>query len=97
MEVKVPGLEMTPLSKANFATEVAFGSLIKEASGVGLALNPVMGLMYLPDAAVTRQFQEACRAVLNSLAADTKPEPPAVPAELPVEKLPHWMSSHVYS
>ena len=59
--------EQTPLSKVNFATEVAFNTLVEEANKQGLAVGPVMGLMYLPDQAITRQFQEACRAVLKSL------------------------------
>ncbi len=60
-------LEMTDLGKVDFATECAFGTLIQEAKHLGLTLNPVMGLMYLPDQATTRQFQEACRAVLKAL------------------------------
>jgi hypothetical protein len=59
--------EPTPMGKANFATEVAFKSLIEQASALGISLHPVMGLMYLPDEAITRQFQEACRAVLEAL------------------------------
>lgn len=58
---------MTNLSKANFATECAFGALLKEATHLGMELSPVMGLMYMPEQATTRQFQEACRAVLEAL------------------------------
>ena len=51
----------------NFVTECAFGALLEQARKRGLHVNPVMGLMYLPDQTVTRQFQIACRAVLDVL------------------------------
>lgn len=59
--------EMTDAAKTDFATEVAFGSLIAEARKLGLSLGPVMGLLYLPSQELTRQFQNACRAVIASL------------------------------
>ncbi len=65
--IKVPKAEMTDLGRANFATECAFAKLLEEATHLGMKLSPVMGLMYLPDQATTRQFQEACRAVLEAL------------------------------
>lgn len=67
LTIQVPKPEMTRLAKANFATECAFGELLKEAARLGMNLNPVMGLMYMPDQATTRLFQEACRAVLEAL------------------------------
>jgi hypothetical protein len=60
--------------KTQFASECAFTELLRAAIKRGMKLEPAMGLMYLPDQAVTRQFQEACRAVIQSL---------AVPAEVP--------------
>lgn len=62
--------EMTPQAKTNFATEISFSTLLSEAKKVGLTVQPVMGLMYLPDPAVTRQWQEACRAVLALLSPE---------------------------
>lgn len=58
---------MTDYAKIQFATEVAFSSLIDQGKKLGLPLNPVMGLMYLPSQEVTRQFIDACRAVLASI------------------------------
>lgn len=69
MDIKIPKPAMDDAAKANFAIEVAFTALIDQAKKLGLQLNPVMGLMYLPDQAVTRQFQDACRAVLSDLKA----------------------------
>jgi hypothetical protein len=65
--IKVPHVELDEYSKTNFATETAFNELINESRKLGLPLDPVMGLMYLPSQEVTRQFQEACRAVLSLL------------------------------
>lgn len=65
--IVAPKREMALPDKVNFATEVAFNALIGQAQQMGVPLTPVMGLMYLPDQAVTRQFQETCRAVLGSL------------------------------
>jgi hypothetical protein len=69
LTIQVPEPELTPIDKLNFATEVAFSSLLKQAAELGLISTPVstVGLMYLPVQAVTRQFQEACRAVLALL------------------------------
>jgi hypothetical protein len=68
IEVTLP--EMPPMNDAQkvaFATEVAFASLTKEASKLGLKLDPVMGFVYLPDQAVCQHFKEACKAVVESL------------------------------
>ena len=67
MNIEVPQPEMTDYSKVNFATEVAFNALLKEAKTLGLQVAPVMGLMYLPTQELTRQFQDACRAILLAL------------------------------
>jgi hypothetical protein len=69
LPVQVAKPEQTDQGRANYATEVAFAALLKTAAQAGLKLDPVMGLMYLPDEAVTTQFQSACRAVLASLAS----------------------------
>jgi hypothetical protein len=68
--IEVPEPEMTPLDKINFAIEVGFNNLIESAKNSGLPIAPVAGLMYLPDQSVTRQFQEACRAVIASLGGE---------------------------
>ena len=65
--IEVPKPVMTDLSKINIATEAAFNSLVDQANKLGLQPNPVAGLMYLPHQETTRQFQEACRAVLADL------------------------------
>jgi hypothetical protein len=69
MDIEVPKPEMTDYGRAQFATEVAFTTLVKEANALGLFIRPYppMGLMYLPDQALTRNFQEACRAILLAL------------------------------
>jgi len=66
-EISVPKPEMTDYGRAQFATEVAFGQLIESAKKVGMNVAPVMGLMYLPDQKLTRDFQEACRVILLAL------------------------------
>ena len=58
---------MDAYGKINVATECAFGTLLSIAKKLELNPLPVMGLMYLPSQEVTRQFQEACRAVLASV------------------------------
>ena len=55
------------MARVNTATECAFGTLLKEATAEGLSPDQPMGLMYLPDESVTRQFQLACRAALTCL------------------------------
>jgi hypothetical protein len=65
--IPVPQPTQTVMSRVNIATEVAFGSLLKTAMTEGLNPDQPMGLMYLPDEAVTRQFQLACQAVLKCL------------------------------
>ena len=66
-EIEVRKPEMTDYGRAQFATEVAFGQLIESAKKVGLAVEPVMGLMYLPTQQMTAQFQQACRTILLAL------------------------------
>jgi hypothetical protein len=58
---------MSDYQKVQFATEVAFNSLLDEAKKLGLPLEPVMGLMYLPTSKLTSDFQTACRAILDAL------------------------------
>ena len=67
MEVNVPKPEMTDYGRAQFATEVAFNALIKQAKELGLDVAPVMGLMYLPTQELTYAFQMACRTILLAL------------------------------
>jgi hypothetical protein len=67
MEVSVPKPEMSDYGRENFATEVAFAALVKQAKEVGLQIAPVMGLMYLPTQELTAQFQRACREILLAL------------------------------
>lgn len=50
-----------------FATELAFKSLVRNARAQGLNLPEVAGLVYLPQQEVSRQFQDACRAVILCL------------------------------
>lgn len=71
MTIKVPKPEMTDYERARFATEVAFNELVKQAKAMGLQISPVMGLMYLPTQALTRQFQDACKAVLLALTPES--------------------------
>lgn len=66
-EIEVPKPEMTDYAKVRTATEIAFGTLLSEAKRLGLPVLPAMGLMYMPTQEVTRQWQEACRAVLAAL------------------------------
>ena len=64
--INVPSLpDETPYEKDSVAIEIAFGALVSEKNG--LNLNPVMGLMYLPTQELTRNFQQACQAILDSL------------------------------
>lgn len=57
------------LAKANTATEYAFNALVSVAIHNGLIPSDhrPMGVMYLPNQAVTRLFQEACRSVIQCL------------------------------
>ena len=59
--------EMTEEQKINFATEVAFNALIKQAKDMGLDIYTNIALMYLSDQGLTRQFQKTCRTILDSL------------------------------
>jgi hypothetical protein len=65
--IHVPEPVMTDDQRISIATELAFDSLLHSARRSGLSIGPVMGLMYLPSQEATRQFQEACRAVLSLL------------------------------
>ena len=67
MEIERPA--MTDYQRVEIATEYAFNELYATAVKVGLHLDPVMGLMYLPTQAVTEQFKQACRAALADLGA----------------------------
>lgn len=58
---------MTDYGRAQFATEVAFNALVKQAKESGLDVSPVMGLMYLSTQEMTRAFQQACRIILLAL------------------------------
>ncbi len=66
-EIDVPEPETTDAGRVVVAIELAFDALVNGAARLGLPLNPVMGLMYMPDPAITQEFQRACRAVLESL------------------------------
>jgi hypothetical protein len=71
MVVEIPiQKDWTPKKKADFCTEVAFNELLLVASRQFERLKPTMGLMYLSDLDVTKQFQEACRAVLRLQGAE---------------------------
>ena len=66
MDVNIPTPAMTPQKAANYCIEVAFEELVMAAARkFGDQIKPSMGLMYLADLNVTKQFQEACRAVLR--------------------------------
>lgn len=67
IKVPEPEPEKTDYGRTQYATEVAFGSLISAAKSSGLDLQPVMGLMYLPSQELTRQFQVACQDILLAL------------------------------
>lgn len=67
MNIDISEPEMTDYGKVQFATEVAFTSLIEDAKKLGLNVSPVMGLMYLPTQEMTYAFQQACRTILLAL------------------------------
>ena len=68
MDIKLPKEPgPTDYGRAQFATEVAFGSLLGQAKKQGLDVAPTMGLMYLPTQELTRNFQNACREILLAL------------------------------
>ena len=67
----MPNPEMTDYGRAQFATEVALTSLLKQAKDLGLDVTPVAGLMYLPTQEMTEDFKQACRTILLAL---TPPE-----------------------
>jgi len=77
MAIEVPTPDMPPPGegeKIDFATEVAFNALLADLkkNGVIPTWLAVMGLMYLQDEAVTRQFQDACKAVVDCLKKSLK-------------------------
>lgn len=61
---------MNTYGKIQFATEIAFNNLINQAKSMGLEVEPVMGLMYLPSQEDARNFQVACKNILKSLGVD---------------------------
>lgn len=67
MKIDVPQVTKTDYLRAEEATDNAFSALLTEAKARGLTVAPVMGLMYLPTQDLTRNFQEACRAILMAL------------------------------
>jgi hypothetical protein len=70
MDVEVPEQTgWTPKRKADYCTEIAFNHLMASAGAI-LTVKPAMGLMYLSDLEVTKQFQAACRAVLRLQGAE---------------------------
>jgi hypothetical protein len=70
MDVNVPTPVMTPQKKANLCVESAFDELLTVAFKHFEGMKSTMGLMYLSDRDVTKQFQEACRAVLRLQGAE---------------------------
>lgn len=64
--IHVPKPASTPEGKEQFAIEVALNALLEKAGA------PRIGLLYLPDQELTRNFQEACRAILSALQANKK-------------------------
>jgi hypothetical protein len=65
MEIEVPKpAERNDYGKVEFATEVAFNSLVEQAKKLGLKVGAVMGLMYLPTQEMTEAFKQACRTIL---------------------------------
>jgi len=58
---------MTDYEKTNIATEEAFNALIESALRLKLPIDRPMGLMYLPTQEATRNFQLACRTILDIL------------------------------
>ncbi len=60
-------MEQTDYGRGQIATEEAFNELVKQAKALGLDVSAVMGLVYLPTEQLTRDFQQACRAILLAL------------------------------
>lgn len=65
--IPVPDPPADEYAAKNTATEFAFNELMRQAKASGLPIGPVMGLMYLPTQELTRNFQTACRAILDAL------------------------------
>ena len=59
--------EGTIFSKRQRAIEACLIELLASATRHGLNPSPVGGLMYLPDQAITWEFQVACNKVMSSL------------------------------
>jgi hypothetical protein len=53
------------------ATYAAFDCLISAAVATGLRITPEAALNYLRDRALTRDFERACRKILESLQEDS--------------------------
>lgn len=70
--VPVPVPAMTDYEKENFAIETAFSEMVNEARDLGLRVAPATGLMYLPTQKLTRDFQDAGRAILRALAKEAQ-------------------------
>jgi hypothetical protein len=71
MKIEVPKPPRTEYGQTELAIEIAFGELLDAAFYCGLRINRPMGFMYLPTQKMTRDFQDACRAILAAL---KKPE-----------------------
>ena len=65
MDITVP--QPAKPNPVAFSTEIAFNALVNEAIKLGLRINKPMGLLYLPTQELTRNFQDACKAILVAL------------------------------
>lgn len=65
--IHVPSPVMSEHKKEEIATEESFNALLNSLRKHDVKLKPVMGLMELPSQELTRQFQEACRAIIDML------------------------------
>ena len=63
-EINIPKVTVMDYEIVQFATEAAFMALLKRADYCGLKVQPVTGLMYLPNQEVTEAFIEACKNIL---------------------------------
>lgn len=70
-----PVVEMTNYEKARVTTEDAFDELIASAKRNGLQLSSELGLMYLPEQALTVNFQKACHEIFKALGVQFPEEP----------------------
>lgn len=67
MKIDVPAPVMTDEAKVDFATECAFTALVVNAKKLGLSIESVDGLVYLPSQELTQQFKTVCRSIVASL------------------------------